>query len=315
MSGRESKADKTDRAADRRGAARPARRDGSAPPRKNLGQHFLTDRNILNAIADAAEVGPGDAVIEVGPGRGSLTSVLAERARRVVAVELDAGLADALAKSAPPNVRVVQGDARDADPAALLGGCAPYKMLGNLPYYAAMPILRTFLESACPPSRAAILVQKEVAEQFCAKPGAMSLASLAVQLYAQARIARIVRPGSFNPPPKVTSAVVAITPRAAPPDGAALPDGASSPDGAAPPDGAALPDGIDDAARFFTLARAGFSAPRKQLRNALSGGLGVPPAEAEALLSAAGVDASRRAQTLAIAEWASLYHAWRRTAP
>lgn len=269
----------------------PARRDGGAPPRKSLGQHFLTDRNILNAIADAAEVGPDDTVIEVGPGRGSLTSVLAERARRVVAVELDAALVGALAESAPPNVRVEQGDAREADPAALLGGCAPYKMLGNLPYYAALPILRAFLESACPPSRAAILVQKEVAEQLCAEPGAMSLASLAVQLYAQARIVRIVRPGSFNPPPKVTSAVAAIAARSA------------------------LPDGIDDAARFFTLARAGFSAPRKQLRNALSGGLGIPPADAEALLGAAGVEASRRAQTLAVEEWASLYRAWRGGAP
>lgn len=291
MPGRESKVTKTDRAAGQRRVARPARRDGSAPPRKSLGQHFLTDRNILNAIADAAEVGPDDTVIEVGPGRGSLTSVLSERARRVVAVELDTALAGALAESAPPNVRVAQGDAREADPAALLGGCAPYKMLGNLPYYAALPILRTFLESACPPSRAAILVQKEVAEQLCAEPGAMSLASLAMQLYAQARIVRIVRPGSFNPPPKVTSAVTAIATRPA------------------------LPDGIDDAARFFTLARAGFSAPRKQLRNALSGGLGIPPAEAEALLGAAGIEASRRAQTLAIEEWASLYRAWRGGAP
>ena len=266
----------------------PAPRARGAPPRKSLGQHFLTDRNILNAIADATEVGPADAVIEVGPGRGSLTAVLAERARRVAAVELDVALAEALAKSAPPNVRVAQGDAREADPAALLGGCVPYKMLGNLPYYAALPILRAFLESDCPPDRAAILVQREVAEQLCAEPGAMSLASLAMQLYASARIVRIVRPGSFNPPPKVTSAVVAITPRGA------------------------LPEGIDDAARFFTLARAGFSAPRKQLRNALAGGLGIPPAEAEALLDAAGVDASRRAQTLAVEEWASLYHAWRR---
>lgn len=282
---------KTDKAAGQRGVARRARRDGGAPPRKSLGQHFLTDRNILNAIADAAEVGLDDTVIEVGPGRGSLTSVLSERARRVVVVELDAALAGALAESAPPNVRVAQGDARESDPAALLGGCAPYKMLGNLPYYAALPILRTFLESACPPSRAAILVQKEVAEQLCAEPGAMSLASLAVQLYAQARIVRIVRPGSFNPPPKVTSAVAAIATRSA------------------------LPDGIDDAARFFTLARAGFSAPRKQLRNALSGGLGIPPADAEALLSAAGVEASRRAQTLAVEEWASLYRAWRGSAP
>ena len=109
------------------------------------------------------------------------------------------------------NVEVVEADARTADPAALLGSCAPYKMLGNLPYYAAMPILRRFLEAECRPERAAVLVQREVAEQMCAQPGAMSLVSLAVQLFGSARIARIVRPGSFTPPPKVTSAVVGIT--------------------------------------------------------------------------------------------------------
>ncbi len=256
-------------------------------PRKSLGQHFLTDRNILSAIADAVDVGPDDTVIEVGPGRGSLTMVLAERARRVVAIELDDALARSLAATAPSNVEVIEADARAAEPAALLGGCAPYKMLGNLPYYAAMPILRRFLESDCRPERAAVLVQREVAEQMCARPGAMSLVSLAVQLFGNARIARVVRPGSFTPPPKVRSAVVAITLHHE------------------------LAEGVDDAERFFLLARAGFSAPRKQLRNALSGGLGVPPDDAEGLLRAAGVQASRRAQTLSMAEWASLYRTWR----
>ncbi len=256
-------------------------------PRKSLGQHFLTDRNILGAIADAADVGSGDTVIEVGPGRGALTAVLAERAQRVIAVELDNALARSLVSAMPSNVEVVEADARAADPAALLGGCAPYKMLGNLPYYAAMPILRRFLEADCRPDQAAVLVQREVAEQMCAQPGAMSLVSLAVQLFGSARIARIVRPGSFTPPPKVTSAVVGIV----------LHD-----------DG--LTEGVDDAERFFVLARAGFSAPRKQLRTALSGGLNVAPDEAERLLAAAGIEASRRAQTLSMAEWASLYRVW-----
>ncbi|MDE2835984.1 MAG: 16S rRNA (adenine(1518)-N(6)/adenine(1519)-N(6))-dimethyltransferase RsmA [Chloroflexota bacterium] len=256
-------------------------------PRKSLGQHFLTDRNILGAIADAAEVGSGDTVIEVGPGRGALTAVLAERTRRVIAVELDSALARSLAAAAPPNVEVVEADARSIEVTALLGGCAPYKMLGNLPYYAAMPILRRFLESDCRPEQAAVLVQREVAEQMCARPGTMSLVSLAVQLFGSARTTRIVRPGSFTPPPKVTSAVVAV----------ALYD--------------SLAEGVDDAEGFFVLARAGFSAPRKQLRNALSGGLGVAHVEAERLLEAAGVEASRRAQTLSMGEWASLYRAWR----
>ncbi len=260
---------------------------GDAAPKKRLGQHFLTDRNILGAIADAAGVGSGDTVIEVGPGRGSLTQILAERAARVVALEIDGDLVDVLRPAVGPNVEVLHADARRADPAALLGGCAPYKLLGNLPYYAAMPILRTFLESDCPPSAAAILVQREVASAMCAEPGSMSLASLGVQLFGRPRTVRLVRPGSFVPPPKVTSAIVAIDVYDRP------------------------AEGVDDTAAFFYLARAGFSAPRKQLRNALAGGLGVPPAEAEALLAEAALDPKRRAESLSMGEWAALYRAWR----
>lgn len=256
-------------------------------PKKRLGQHFLTDRNILAAVADAAGVGPDDTVIEVGPGRGSLTRVLAERATRVIAIELDAELADALRAAAPANVEVVEADARRTDPTALLGERGLYKLAGNLPYYAALPILRRFLESECRPAQAGILVQREVAQQLAAVPGSMSLASLGVQLFGRPRITRLVRPGSFAPPPKVTSAVVAVE----------VYDH--------------IADGVDDVARFFELARAGFSAPRKQLRNALAGGLGAAPAIAEALLAVAGVDPRRRAETLSVAEWAALYRAWR----
>ena len=180
------------------------------PPKKSLGQHFLTDRNILGSIADAVAAEAGDTVVEVGPGRGSLTRVLAERVRRVVALELDTALVDVLRDTMPGNVEVHLADARSADVEALLGGCAPYKMAGNLPYYAALPILRRFLESRCPPERAVVLVQREVADLMCAPPGRLSLLSVGVQLFGAPRIVRVVRPGSFNPPPKVTSAVVAI---------------------------------------------------------------------------------------------------------
>ena len=260
-----------------------------AAPKKYLGQHFLADRNILGAIADAAGVGPGDTVIEVGPGRGSLTRILAERAARVVALEIDAALVEAIRPFVPANVEVLHADARRADPAALLGGCGPYKLLGNLPYYAAMPILRAFLESDCPPATAAILVQREVANAMCAEPGSMSLVSLGVQLFGRPRTVRLVRPGSFVPPPKVTSAVVAIDVYGRP------------------------AEGVDDTAAFFYLARAGFSAPRKQLRNALAGGLGIAPVEAETLLADAALDPKRRAESLSMGEWAALYRAWRRT--
>lgn len=259
------------------------------PPKKSLGQHFLTDRNILGAVADAGGVGSGDTVVEIGPGRGALTEVLAARAGRVVAVELDSALSAHLRDAMPGNVEVIEADARASSPAALLGECQPYRLVGNLPYYAALPILRAFLESECRPITAAVLVQREVAVQLCAKPGDMSLASLGVQLFGAPRIARLVRPGSFNPPPRVMSAVIAIDVFPSPAAGI----------------------GDDEVAGFFETARAGFSAPRKQLRNALAGGLGITPGEAEALLASAGIDFRRRAETLSVEEWAALFRARR----
>lgn len=260
----------------------------SAPRGRRLGQHFLTDRNILRAVADAARVRSGDTVIEVGPGRGALTRLLAERAARVVAVELDAALAESLRAAMPANVEVVHADARETAPSELLGSADAYKLAANLPYYAALPILRRFLEDAPRPDAAGVLVQLEVAEQICAQPGDTSLASLAVQLYGKPRIVRRVPPGAFNPPPKVTSAIVAIDVYDAP------------------------AEGVDDPAAFFRLARAGFGTRRKQLGNALAGGgLGLTAFEARLLLDWVGIDPTRRAQTLRVAEWAALYRAWR----
>lgn len=254
--------------------------------KKSLGQHFLTDRNILGSLADAAGVGPDTTVIEVGPGRGSLTRVLAERAAHVVAVEIDDALVAPLREAMPGNVEVVHADARKADPVVLLGGCGAYVLAGSLPYYAALPILRRFLESRCRPNRVAALVQREVADQLCAAQGDMSLASLGVQVHGSPRITRIVRPGSFSPAPKVTSAIVAIDVRDEP------------------------VVGIDDLVGFFTVARAGFSSRRKQLRNALASGLDIPQTDATALLVGARINPTRRAETLGILEWAALYQAW-----
>ena len=234
-------------------------------------------------MADAAGVDETDTVVEVGPGGGSLTRVLAERARRVVAVELDAGLAAALTPQVSSNVDVRVADARDVPVEALLGGCPSYKLLGNLPYYAALPILRHFLEGPCRPRVAVVMVQREVAQRMCARPGGMSLLSVAVQLYGRPRIVRWVRPGAFVPPPKVTSAVVHIEVYDRP------------------------AEAVGDAEGFFSVVRAGFSAPRKQLRNALAQGLEVPPAGAEELLTRAGIDPKRRAETLSLAEWARLH--------
>ena len=252
-------------------------------PRKALGQHFLTDRGTLRAILDAAEVSTEDLAVEVGPGLGVLTRALAERAGRVVAVEMDAELAEALRADLPPTVRVVAGDAREADVCALVDGLTGYKLLGNLPYYAASPILRRFLESPCRPSLAVIMVQKEVALQMTAQPGDMSLLSVSVQLYGHPRIVRTVRPGAFYPRPKVTSAVVRID---------VYPEPAL---------------GLEDVDAFFQVVRAGFSAPRKQLRNALSHGLAIGAQEASSHLTQAGIDPQRRAETVSLEEWSRLY--------
>ena len=148
----------------------PARR---ARPRKSLGQHFLHDPRVVGRILGAAELSPGDVVIEIGPGRGVLTRHLAGQAGRVVAVELDAALGGALAQRLdfPANLTCIEADARFADYPALAGPSQDYKVVGNLPYYAANPIVRRVLESAPGPRIAVVMVQKEVADSMTARPG------------------------------------------------------------------------------------------------------------------------------------------------
>lgn len=245
----------------------------------------MTDRGTLRAILEAAEVSPQDLVVEVGPGRGVLTRELALRAGRVVAVELDEELAAELRREALSNVAVVVADGRTVDVASLVGQQSGYKLLGNLPYYAASPIMRHFLEASARPSIAVVMLQKEVAEQVCASPGSMSLLSVAVQVYGRPRVVRRVPPGAFFPRPKVSSAVVRID---------VYPEPALPSQGAEP---------------FFRVARAGFSSPRKQLRNALAHGLEVSTQVAARVLERAGVDPRRRAQTLSLEEWRRVFEA------
>ena len=262
-------------------------------PRKRLGQHFLTDRRILQRILAAARLSPSDTVVEVGAGRGILTESLAQAAGRVIAVEIDEALCEQMRlRLAPyPNVAIVCGDILALPPEDLLahaGATPPYVVVANLPYYIASAVLRRFLEAQTPPRQLIVMVQAEVAESMSAEPGRMGLLSVATQFYAQARILFFVPPRAFRPPPKVRSAVVRLDVRSQP------------------------AVAIDDREAFFRLVRAGFAAPRKQLRNVLVLGLGLEPTAAEALLAEAAIDAQRRAQTLSLEEWARLYEAWRR---
>jgi 16S rRNA (adenine1518-N6/adenine1519-N6)-dimethyltransferase len=258
-------------------------------PKKGLGQHFLVDNRILEGIISAAELAPDDIVIEVGAGAGILTLELARRARQVLAVELDSELASALSQVVAPlsNIRVINADILQVTPAELLGGGAAfpsrYKVVANLPYYIASAVLHHFLKAEPKPGLMIVMVQKEVGEAIVAWPGGMSLLATCVQFYSKPSIIEYVPARSFYPPPKVDSVILRIVPYEQP-----------------------LVK-VSDTVEFFKLVRAGFSAPRKQLRNALAQGLRLSPAEAVALLEKAGIDPQRRAETLALQEWAKVY--------
>ena len=260
-------------------------------PRKSLGQHFLIDAAALRRIADAGDLSPADLVVEVGPGPGTLTRELLARAGSVVAVEKDERAAEGLRAgyADEPRLRVIAADMLDSDPAELTGG-ASYTVAANLPYYAAAPILRRFLEASHRPNRLVVLLQREVAESAIAAPGAMSLFSVSVQGYAAAHIVGHVKPGSFLPPPKVDSSIVRLDPYP-------------------------QPRGFDpaEAVAFFDVVRAGFGTRRKQIANALTHGLGEDRARIVAALDGASIDPKRRAETLTIEEWGALYRAIQET--
>ena len=255
-------------------------------PHKGLGQNFLSDDTVLSGIADAAGIPEGAAVLEVGPGLGSLTRHLGERAARVVAVELDHDLVPVLRKELAdcPNIEIVEGDILEFSPDAYFSD-GEYYVAANIPYYITSAVIRHLLEGKARPKRLALTVQKEVAERICAAPGKMSLLSLSVQVYGSADIPMIIPASAFYPEPKIDSAVVRIE----------LYDEPLIP--------------ADQLDAFFELAKAGFGQKRKTLRNALSANLHRSPAEAESLLRSAGIDPQRRAETLTIVEWSALLRA------
>ena len=257
-------------------------------PSKALGQHFLVDSSVVESIMSAGDLCATDTVVEIGPGRGVLTGQLVNRVQRVIAVELDHRLAASLPGRLghPSNLTVVQADARIYDFQQVLPKQAPWKVMANLPYYAANPIIRRLLEEEPRPSLVVVMVQQEVAHTMVAAPGRMSLLSIAVQFYSEPHLVCSVPANAFHPPPKVKSAVVRIDPLSSPILSA------------------------EESLEFFKLVRAGFSAPRKQLRNSLSHGLAVSPAEVTELLDSAGLAPVRRAGSLSLEEWTRLYHAW-----
>ena len=250
---------------------------------KGLGQNFLQDPLALEKIVSAAEIQPTDTVLEIGPGLGSLTRYLAVSAKEVVAVELDEGLIPPLKAVLAPyqNVRLMHGDILKLAPTDLITE-RDYIVAANIPYYITSAVIRHLLENEPKPRRIVLTVQKEVAQRICAKPGDMSLLALSVQVYGKPRIAAHIPAEAFFPAPKVDSAVLCIDIYPAP----LIKEELLEP--------------------FFKLIKAGFSQKRKTLRNSLSSGLHIAPAQAAEVLTQADIDPQRRAETLSIEEWERL---------
>lgn len=284
------------------GRVKAALRSLELRPARGMGQNFLVDREALDTIVAAAELAPADTVVEVGPGLGVLTWELVRRAASVVAVELDKRLAERLREefAAASNLTIVQGDVLRATPEELLaarvgageGVPSPdsYKVVANLPYAITSPALRHFLEARHKPAMMTVLVQREVAERIAAGPGELSVLAHAVQLYAAPEVVATVGRECFVPAPAVESAVLRLRVRARP------------------------AADVDDPEALMRVIKAGFLHARKQLGNALPGGLaamGRPAEKGRVLdaLAAAGVDPMRRAETVTLAEWAAVARA------
>jgi 16S rRNA (adenine1518-N6/adenine1519-N6)-dimethyltransferase len=252
--------------------------------RRALGQHFLRDAGIAAAIVDLLGPTPRDLVVEIGPGEGALTDLLARRAGHVIALEVDRALLDRLRRRLPA-VEALEADARGWDYGALArpeGGRV--LVAGNLPYSVGKPIVAALLDARRALDVMVLMLQREVAERLAAPPGGKVYGALSVltQAVCDVELALRVPPGAFRPPPQVESAVVRITPRAA----------------------ARVPPALEP--RFREVVRAAFAQRRKTLANALAAGLGRSLGVVREAATTCGVDAGRRAETLTIEEFVSL---------
>ena len=261
------------------------RRD-NPPVLKKFGQHFLTDRDALAAIAGAVAASADETIIEIGPGRGALTDLLAATGRPLIAVEIDRALASGLRKryEGNANVTIVEADVLQTDVPSLASG--PFVVAGNVPYYITTPILFHVMRPPYP-RRAVFLVQKEVADRMVAAPGSSDYGALSanIQAIASVDIVRSVPPHAFTPRPKVHSSVVRVVPRTDP------------------------IVGVEEVARFRTFVQSLFSMRRKQLGNSLKSAASVSAEAAARILEREGIEGRTRAESLSPGQLASLMRA------
>jgi 16S rRNA (adenine1518-N6/adenine1519-N6)-dimethyltransferase len=263
------------------GARARARRP---PVLKKYGQHFLSDERILSGIVDALAPTSSDTVIEIGPGRGSLTELLAGRCRRLFAIEVDRALAENLVLKYRdrPSVQIVQGDVLETDLHGLAG--PDFLLIGNVPYNITTPIVFKALDPPIP-RRSVFLVQREVAERMAAKEDTESYGALSVNvaIVANTQMVMSVPRGAFKPPPKVDSTVVRITPRETP------------------------LVRLESLAGFRTFVQAAFSLRRKQMQKVLRTIRAISPEEAGAILEKAGIELTARPEVVSPEAFARLY--------
>ena len=261
--------------------------ENSIKPKKSLGQNFLVNQKDLNKIVNSADIKPSDTVLEIGPGTGLLTRLLIEKAKTVIAIEKDSRLANLLTHKfgSKSNLQIINTDALTWDQSIMK---EPYKIVANLPYYAANPIIRKFLESNTKPTLLVITVQKEVAESIVAKKGQMRTLSLAVQLFCKPEIIGYIKPDSFRPKPKVMSAIVKMSVYDKP----------------------LLT--LTELEPFFNLIKSGFTSARKQLPNSLSKTYNVSNELIKNIMTNINLDHKLRAQSLDLTDWENLYMAFRR---
>lgn len=255
---------------------------------KKLGQNFLIKRGIVDEIVHAAELTPGEPVLEVGPGIGTLTQGLAQSGADVTAIELDRRLLEVLdtTLASYDNVRIVHGDVLKLDVPTIMNH-KPFKVVANLPYYITTPIIMSLLESKLPIERLVVMVQKEVALRMVAQPGTKDYGALsvAVQYYTEPDIVLDVPPKSFLPAPAVTSSVIRCVLRDKPPV-----------------------DVIDEKL-FFRVVKAGFAQRRKTFANTMKT-TGLSKDRIEELLEKANIDGQRRGETFTLQEFADVANVW-----
>lgn len=269
-------------------------------PARSKGQNFLINEKIYDDMIQAAELQPDDIVLEVGPGLGFLTTKLAARVQKVIAVELDDQLAAYLQmgvdSQAADNIAIINEDILRFDLKAYFAaqGLAgrKYKIVANLPYNISSIFLRRFLSLAPQPELVVLMLQKEVAERIAAVPPDMSLLAVSVQYYAEAQVVRTVKAGNFWPEPDVDSAIIKIK---------VTGDGGL----------ATLSRDLSEEKKFFQIVRIGFSAKRKMLKNNLAAGLKIEPKIIEDLLRRQAFDPKLRAEDLSLQDWRKLFAALR----